>query len=315
MDVYSTPVTNARDVLGVIDAAIQDQQSWLSQWHRTILCGVQPTDNLISETGYLETPFGLWLDKNKNQGLLAQPRFVELGESYRELFVFSRFLLLRVGEGKTLPIEEYDEFSRKVSRYSDLLNMLQLAFRKAVSELDPLTGLHNRQVMLSELDGEYERAIRGGGDFCIALADIDHFKQVNDTYGHGVGDVVLEVVAGRFLSMLRPYDTIYRYGGEEFLIGLPNANPGTAISVIERLRKHLSASSIIVDGRDDETTSDGKEQSLGITASFGVSLIRAEYSLKEIIEQADAALYQAKAAGRNQTCLWAQNEADETSDN
>jgi len=143
--------------------------------------------------------------------------------------------------------------------------------------------------MNAELAAEYERAVRTDTPCCIALADIDHFKKVNDTYGHGIGDQVLAATAGRFLSQLRPYDLIYRYGGEEFLLCLPNADPKTAAVVLGRLRMALFERAIPLEDNTD----------LSVSASFGFAQIIGSVPLKEIIAQADQALYQAKQAGRN----------------
>ncbi|MGE4221475.1 MAG: diguanylate cyclase, partial [Alphaproteobacteria bacterium] len=127
-----------------------------------------------------------------------------------------------------------------------------------------------------------------------ALADVDYFKQVIDTYGHGVGDLVLRAVAGVFLMHVRPYDTVFRYGGEEFLIGLPNAEPDTAERVLDRLREALEQTPVpLPDGG-----------SLPVRASFGMACVVAGLSLREAIERADRALYAAKRQGRNRVVSW-----------
>ena len=189
--------------------------------------------------------------------------------------------------GNLLSIEKIEGFNGQARR-------LREAFRKAVSELDPLTGLNNRQIMMSVLARERERAIRTKAPCCFVLADIDHFKAVNDTYGHGAGDHVLRTVAGRFLANLRPYDDIFRYGGEEFLICLPNANEGTATEVTDRLRMSLAEKPVMV----------LEDTPLELTASFGLRLVTEDTPLKESIEQADRALYQSKHDGRNRLTLW-----------
>lgn len=125
--------------------------------------------------------------------------------------------------------------------------------REILEELDPLTGLHNRHAMERELERERERFLRTKHPCCIALGDLDHFKQVNDSYGHGVGDRVLEASADCFLRHLRPYDSLYRYGGEEFLFCLPDADLKSARKIIERLRLELESRPVEIDrGTEDD---------------------------------------------------------------
>lgn len=292
--------TSAQDVLQAMDRALDDHRIWLQQWHRSVICREALPDEIADENPAKQTRIGLWLAHHRGEGLLQQAAFAELEKALADVCDFGRFLALRSQDGKPIPTEDYDAFLAKSDDFVLQARRIQDAFRKAVSELDPLTGLHNRHVMMQELAAEYERTVRSKGQCCIALADLDHFKAVNDDYGHAVGDQVLVAAAGRFLSRLRPYDAIYRYGGEEFLILLPNANPGTAISVLERLRHALADRPITVEGGQD----------LAVTSSFGVALMEGSVPLKTVIEHADTALYKAKETGRNRVCMWAGEEEE-----
>jgi diguanylate cyclase len=159
---------------------------------------------------------------------------------------------------------------------------------------DPLTGAGTRIGMLSRLRDLWELSKRQVQTCCIALMDLDHFKAVNDTRGHPVGDRVLAGV-GRFLRrQLRPYDKVFRYGGEEFLIALPDCDAAAAVAVLERVREQLAAAPMAED--------DGVPVTL--TASFGVAELTADVPVEESLDRADAALYEAKAAGRNRTRAW-----------
>jgi diguanylate cyclase len=229
-----------------------------------------------------------------NDGLLNQPVFADSGAAHADMHEFGRFLALRATEGASIPPEDYEAFVAKVNLFNRLARRIRDAFQQAATELDPLTGVHNRQTMLRDLERERERALRTKTPACVALADIDHFKSVNDTYGHAAGDKVLQAVAGMFLSHLRPYDSIYRYGGEEFLLCLPNADALTACKVVDRLREALSEAEILLD--------DGAV--LTVTSSFGLRMLEADNPLKESIEQADQALYASKRGGRNRSILW-----------
>lgn len=153
---------------------------------------------------------------------------------------------------------------------------------------DSLTGLLNRGAIFDVLAGEVARCRREGTGFAVAVADIDHFKWVNDQYGHQAGDTVLAGVAERMLQAVRPYDSVGRYGGEEFLIVLPGCDGPTASEVAERLRALIAAESF---GPRGITT----------TVSVGVAFCASEDAADghDLIWRADAAMYRAKRAGRN----------------
>lgn len=162
--------------------------------------------------------------------------------------------------------------------------LTQLAIR------DPLTGLYNRREMERRLDEEIERCRRYQHPLTIVMLDIDHFKQVNDTHGHRVGDEVLRSVAARLERALRRADFVARYGGEEFLAILPDTAQTPAAELAERIRNDLAQAMItLVDGVP-----------LRVTASFGVASFPPHGADRETLcERADRALYRAKAAGRN----------------
>jgi|CXWL01.1.fsa_nt_gi two-component system chemotaxis response regulator CheY len=155
---------------------------------------------------------------------------------------------------------------------------------------DRLTGLLNRGAILDGLHQEMNRAAREGRGLAIFLVDVDHFKRVNDTYGHPAGDLVLKEAAKRMLISFRPYDRVGRYGGEEFLLVAPCCNTPHAEKLAERIRRVVAASPIAA-GNDD----------IQVTVSVGVVATRADDSLDpgQLIAIADAALYRAKNSGRN----------------
>lgn len=291
---------NAQNVLDVIDAALDEHGEWLNQWHRAVVCGIGPAREVISDNAHLISRFGFWFDLNKDRGLVNQAAFRALARAQADCYAFGRELAGRAADREVVPVEDYDALIGKSQRFVTLARRIQDAFRKAISELDPLTGLHNRQIMLPELERERQRALRTGSPCTVAIADIDHFKQVNDTHGHAVGDEVLATTAGRFVSGLRPYDVVYRYGGEEFLICLPNTDSGTARQVLERLRRLIESEPMRI----------AKGDILPVTVSFGLAQIVEDASLKDVMVRADQALYAAKRGGRNQVREWSGELAD-----
>jgi two-component system cell cycle response regulator len=155
---------------------------------------------------------------------------------------------------------------------------------------DGLTGLWNRAATLNILTRELDRAQREGQPLAVVLADLDHFKRINDTFGHLAGDGVLRHTARRMLGSLRPYDVVGRYGGEEFLIILPGCGSAAALGLAERLRRCVGADPVEAEGADVSVT-----LSLGVAVTDG----QANPDAVELLRAADMALYAAKRAGRN----------------
>jgi diguanylate cyclase (GGDEF)-like protein len=165
----------------------------------------------------------------------------------------------------------------------------------AQSRIDAKTGLLNVSAWEREAEVELSRAIRTRSPLALALLDIDHFKAVNDTYGHLVGDKVLRAVADALTAQLRPYDKSGRFGGEEFVILLPQTAEDDARHIAERLRTHVANMALPID------ESDGA-QCVHLTISLGVSSMEGtDCGLTDLLAAADAALYYAKQNGRNMT--------------
>ena len=160
---------------------------------------------------------------------------------------------------------------------------------------DVLTGVCNRGSVLDTLNSEHARQGREGSSLGVILADLDHFKSVNDTHGHLAGDAVLKEAARRMKSCARTYDTVGRYGGEEFLIVVPTSDANGTAALAERIRAIIAAEPVAIDGGE-----------IAISASFGVAVSTPLEPLeaKEVLRLADEALYQAKANGRNRVELF-----------
>jgi diguanylate cyclase (GGDEF)-like protein len=159
---------------------------------------------------------------------------------------------------------------------------------------DPLTGILNRQYMQELLERERDRHSRAGPGFCVALIDLDHFKHINDTYGHGVGDEALIGFAKMARKVLRKTDMICRWGGEEFLVLLPDTEPApNGMLALDKLRERVAS----------ERLCPGAPQ-MQITVSAGIAEHFPDEPVAATLERADRALYAAKAAGRNQCMLW-----------
>lgn len=157
-----------------------------------------------------------------------------------------------------------------------------------LSSTDSLTGIANRRHLQQRLSEEQARCQRAGQALSVILLDVDHFKQINDRYGHQAGDAVLVEMAHRLHKVLRQEDVLGRWGGEEFLIVLPGLDCVRARVVAERLRTAVSAVRFDCDG-----------QSIAVTVSIGVDEVAVSDSIDTLVSRADVHLYEAKSAGRN----------------
>ncbi len=169
-------------------------------------------------------------------------------------------------------------------------NLRLIKINKELSIRDPLTGLYNRRFIDEVFEREIERSKRNKRDLSVVMVDIDKFKKLNDTYGHKAGDMILKTFASKMVENLRSSDVIGRYGGEEFIIIMPDTEKSKAYEVAERLRKILSSTEF--------TLPEGKN--ITVTASFGVATFPEDGSnIDRIVHVADERLYKAKKEGRN----------------
>lgn len=196
-----------------------------------------------------------------------------------------------------LPSTGVDHSTRE--RWGVMIGQLALGLRRAslyrqVETLalhDGLTGLWVRRHFQERLKEETARSLRRGSPLAVLMVDIDHFKQINDTYGHLVGDVVLREVAGILQRSVREMDMVCRYGGEEFAVALPEASAALGGAIAERVRTLIGGNPI-----------PAYDEKVSVTVSVGVAFCGAEVrTAEELIERADGAMYLAKGRGRNQT--------------
>ena len=153
---------------------------------------------------------------------------------------------------------------------------------------DPLTGLLNRRQFMALSNREETRARRHDLVFAVLMLDIDHFKKINDTYGHPIGDLAIKALADVCNRALRPHDILARYGGEEFVLTLPQTDREGALVVAERIREAVEQNEVATD-----------QGPVRFTVSIGVSMYRRGKPFDQVMEHADQALYRAKQGGRN----------------
>ena len=178
------------------------------------------------------------------------------------------------------------------SRRRSKLGLLKLAAEfEYAAKHDALTGLANRREAHEQMEAEYQRYLRNSRAFSVLLMDIDLFKSVNDNYGHQVGDETIVMVAKTLQEQSRKVDTLSRWGGEEYLVLLPETDTPEAVQTANRIRKTIASTPIKTQGR-----------SITATISVGVATIQGAESVDRLLQRADEALYRAKTLGRNKVC-------------
>jgi diguanylate cyclase len=162
-----------------------------------------------------------------------------------------------------------------------------------LSHVDPLTGVNSRTLLLTVLRELHALVKRGVMPCSVVMMDLDHFKAVNDSYGHQAGDRVLVASARYVIQHLRPYDKIFRYGGEEFVLTLQNSSPELALGAVNHFREGLAQMPVHYN-----------DMLIGVTASFGVAPLEPDQTVEQSLDHADQALYAAKSRGRNRAEMW-----------
>jgi diguanylate cyclase (GGDEF)-like protein/PAS domain S-box-containing protein len=195
-------------------------------------------------------------------------------------------------DGETGPITGAVEIFNENTSLATAHTHLQALRREAM--VDPLTGIGNRRMIQNHLSARYREWERQGHPFGILMVDIDHFKRINDTFGHDTGDRALIMVATSLASGLRSYDFIGRWGGEEFLVLVTNVDDDGLSAIAERIRMLVERSVIFLD-HDDRRM----ERAVAVTVSIGGVMVKPGETMESLINTADRNLYEAKNAGRN----------------
>lgn len=284
----------ADNALARLELTLNTHQQWAESLIAGILANEPPAEENMVPGAYMLCDFGKWYYNQTHSTVLTeQPLFKSLEKKHRILHDKARNLLSAPAGAEKA--EAYREFSGASSDMATHLRNLIQALLTSELTTDALTGIPNRR----QMDEQLEEAIYAATNLlrapaCLAMADLDHFKRVNDTYGHAIGDEVLKGFSQLLITSMRDTDRIYRYGGEEFLIFMNHVEVDQAESILDRLREKISHYPLHVDGLDEP---------LHITVSFGIAQVIGNEPLRNLTRRADEALYQAKSAGRNRVCV------------
>lgn len=283
-----------RTVIKALEQAAYNHNQWSEGLYGTLICHLPPDQRDMSDDAHRLCRFGQWYYRSGLVALEGHPGFTEIGVAHESMHRYAASLLRASANGVPISITDYDRFVGAFKRMHLELETVQHEFSDALFNLDPLTGTPRRAGMLTKLREEQELVKREVHGCVVAMMDLDQFKAINDQYGHLVGDNVLVGFARYIMAHLRPYDRIYRYGGEEFLICLPNTDLEAGHEIIDRLREELASLPFEAEGN-------GK---FHVTVSFGLTLLDPTGPVERSIDQADKALYVAKAGGRNRVIIW-----------
>ncbi len=276
----------------------QPQQNGVSEIRKTLELA-----DRMAELLFLDDVQGEWIDLMKQTACAQLEIEPEAFDALFDQFVQSWTEYATVLSFDCSHAKTFEELESQARRGIAEISMGLFAENIKINEenhelrtnvfMDPLTGLKNRRAYNKEASAELERCKRANGMFVMMVIDIDHFKAVNDQFGHDVGDKLLIRVAETLIDHTRRYDTVFRIGGEEFVVMLADFDPQAIEAAAERFRNSIESLEFSANG-----------QTLQVTVSIGVACCAAmSRELDEIFREADQALYDAKSEGRNRCCF------------
>lgn len=285
--------TNAGEIDQIIlriEQGLDEHAQWVKLWHSRAICHLPFPDGFQDENGHEKCEFSAWFNSQKKSEWLHQLDYDNISAVHKTMHKEAVILSKKIMGGEAVSEQDYYRFMNAEWSFSNQLLTLKDKVSRLQISFDPLTGIFNRQAMMPILMQEHAYVVRDDKHCCLAMADLDHFKNVNDTHGHSAGDQVLKSVVEFFRTNLRPYDALFRYGGEEFLFCLPNTDLTSGAKLLNRLRSDLFNKPIQI--KENEIIS--------ISISMGITQMKAEIPVDQAVDNADAALYDAKKGGRNQ---------------
>lgn len=278
-----------------LQQAIRDHAEWHRRIIRTLVCRLPVDPSDLRQDAFCSCGFGRWLHDPAQQALKDRPQYAPVQSGHRRLHELAAAVLSELADRAAVSAGTFDRFAEQSVRLRIDLDSLRNDMAVALRSRDTVTGTYRRLEVLPALREARELGIRGVQAACIAFMDLDRFKDVNDTYGHGLGDEVLARAARCIIEHVRPYDRVFRYGGDEFLLLLPGTRPEEAWHLVDRIRQRLAVE-VLAAGPGG--------RAIRLTGSFGITSLEPDLTVEECIARADKALLLAKAAGRNRVVCW-----------
>ncbi len=283
-----------------LDQAIYTHEQWAEEINAGLICRLRPDGRDTADDSYRQCRFGQWYYGAGVERLVGYPGFAEVEMEHKRMHQYAGSLLQAAANGAPISLQDYERYAAAMKRTRLEILTLKREIEVSLYNIDALTGVPGRLEMLRKLRDQREFVRRNVHRCAIAMLDIDHFKAVNDSQGHLAGDHVLVDIAGYIQTHLRPYDLLFRYGGEEFLLCLPDTDLETAREICDRLREELGGLSHTVNGGPP----------VQVTVSLGIAELNGDFSVEEALDRADRALFAAKAAGRDRVLAWARSMSE-----
>ncbi|QDG76604.1 diguanylate cyclase [Labrenzia sp. PHM005] len=272
-----------------IDALLEEHKAWIDRLNKSLICRTSAAADMLEEDAHLHCPLGHWLEVRAGKLFSNDGQHQELRSRHKHIHDLARTMVMAANSGAMIEERTYEDFLVAASEFEKLIGTAYDSIIAAINATDPLTGAQNRSHMRALLEDRIAK-IGSGLPSWILMIDLDHFKSINDRYGHEVGDRVLKGFSSVVRDHIRSSDLFFRYGGEEFLLCISDVGEDRIANVAERLRSAIS--------RESYEAPDGTRFST--TASFGITRLSADHDVTSVINAADTAMYAAKRAGRNQ---------------
>jgi diguanylate cyclase (GGDEF)-like protein len=273
-----------------LDAAVEAHQDWSRRILRCAVLGASPGADVLEDSAHRLCHFGLWFTENRGHFEKLDTRKTERIEmAHQDMHDAVRSLcmdLLERNRGTSADLERYE---RSQSELLVLLAELKTLHLASSGHQDVLTGLPSRHGLEAEFTQFRKACLRNRMQCYVGIIDVDHFKRVNDTYGHPIGDVALRHLASTLRGVVRASEPLFRFGGEEFLVLLQCESVDEASAASQRIVEMVRAT--------PATTPQG--ELLDLTVTLGLAQVSADEGIAEAIERADKALYVGKRAGRD----------------
>lgn len=281
-------------VIAQLKESFYNHQQWHGRLIRTLVCKLPSDKHDVCEGAHTECRFGQWYYGDAPEKLRNHPGFIALGDEHQRLHHMAKLLLTAADAGNPIATLDYDNFANTLERLRLEIFALERELENSLFNHDSLTGAITRYGILPTLREQQELVKRHAQRCYIAMMDLDNFKAINDVHGHAAGDKVLSASVRYLIQHLRPYDKVFRYGGEEFLLCMPYTDLTPGFDRVEELKNGIATLDIDI----------GAERPIRIEASFGMALLDPDVPVEKSIDRADKALYAAKVAGRNCVKVW-----------
>lgn len=285
---FTRTPTELQVLISNVDQAIYNHDRWYDALIATLMCHLPYDEHDVHEESFRRCRFGQWLYSEGQRLLSDHASYAAIEGEHRRMHQLAARLLLTASERTPIGVQDYELFTSAVKSLRLEAATLKRELEDLMSHVDSLTGVNNRTLLLTVLRELHALVKRKVMPCSVVMMDLDHFKTVNDTYGHQAGDRVLIATARYVMQHLRPYDKIFRYGGEEFALTLQNASPEVALGTVNHLREGLAQMPVHYN-----------DMLIGVTASFGVAPLDPDHTVEQSLDYADQALYAAKSRGRN----------------